>query len=285
MNEFNKLIDSFSESFKHYGIMLYSFKKQQEQLNMIPQILMPNINLYKQIEDFSKQTLIATKQIEDFSKSFSEIIKNTEESVRKFREMLSEPEFSRFEYKWVLHLSLRKMQYLYYLWKDGKKEEVHNYFLNYFNKKENCEDLILKFRNKDHFKSREHLMRLAIINHLNKNYEISIPLLIIQIDGISIDEGRLRKIVDKTGRRLIIENCRIFKNVSPEKKPPLAIFDKILKKIINTNIKHFYKWIEFLRKRRDEILHGKDIDYYKKEGAYFSTKLILTLDLMYDLFN
>jgi len=179
----------------------------------------------------------------------------------------NEEEFKKFEYNWTGFLTIPELKDLYKLWKEGNKEEVKDFFYNWFSDEKKINNLVEDFNKNDLFKPRIHILEKALKAHLSTDYELSIPIILSQIDGIFIKkhkdlEGQISYTCSKCGEKskAYLNANNIGRHLLNKKNEYLPFF---LNHIIDT-----------FDNLRNDILHGKKLDYADKD---LSTKLILTL--------
>jgi len=227
-------------------------------------------------EKFVKQAEYVTKFIKaiDFaplvsqSLSYSQIASSILESM-KFRD---EDEFKKFEYNWLGFLTLPEIKDFYKKWQAGKENDVRDFFFEMFNSEEKIDVLIEKFNKNEFFSQRIPIIKSALRAHLRGEYELSIPVLWTQFDGIFI---KAKKDAVKDKYITICDECGAKKAISPNAK---TIAKELAKE--KGFLKEFLEFvIDEYNKKRSKILHGLEINYMNKDD---SVKLILAL---YELYN
>jgi hypothetical protein len=183
----------------------------------------------------------------------------------------NEEEFKKFEYNWTGFLTIPELRELYGLWKEGKKEKVKDFFYNWFSDEKKINNLIEDFNKNDLFKPRIHILEKALNAHLSTDYELSIPIILSQIDGIFIDKHKAL-----TGLITFTSKCKDCGAIVKTKIPLNANnISKYLLKKENEYLPFFLDHVvDTFDNLRNDILHGKKLDYADKD---LSTKLILTL--------
>ena len=193
------------------------------------------------------------------------------DSMSESLNFTDDEEFKKFEYNWVGFLTIPEIKRLYGLWKKGEKDKVKDFFYQWFSDEKKIDDLINDFNKNDIFKPRMHILEKALKAHLNSDYELSIPIILSQIDGIFIEKHK-----DLAGK--ISHNNRCQNCGAKMKTPALLTANNISMYLLNKENKYlpFYlKHIIYIFSNfRNDILHGKKLDYPDKD---LSTKLILTL--------
>lgn len=195
----------------------------------------------------------------------------TFEALSKSFNFTSEEEFKKFEYNWAGFLTIPKLRELYELWKKGEKERVKDFFYQWFSDKEKIDNLIEDFNKNTIIKPRMHILGKALKAHLNSDYELSIPILLSQIDGIFIGKHK-----DLDGHISYTSKCK--KCGSEVKTNAQLNANNISKFLLNKENEYMPYFLEHIidtfDNLRHDILHGKKLDYADKD---LSTKLIVTL--------
>jgi len=189
------------------------------------------------------------------------------ESFSKSFNFTNEEEFKKFEYNWTGFLTIPELRKLYDLWKKGEKAKVKDLFYQWFSNEQKVDNLIEDFNKNDAFKPRMRILKKALKAHINSDYELSIPIILSQIDGIFIDkhknlDGQIVNTCQKCGgkSKAYLNANNISKFILNKQNEYMPFF---LEHIIDT-----------FENLRSGILHGKKLDYPDKD---LSTKLILTL--------
>jgi hypothetical protein len=183
----------------------------------------------------------------------------------------NEEEFKKFEYNWTGFLTIPELRELYELWKKGEKEKVKDFFYKWFSDDKKIMNLIKDFNKNEIFKPRILILEKALKAHLNSDYELSIPIILSQIDGIFIEK---HKALD--GSITFTSKCKDC-GASVKTTIPLNA-NNISKYLLNKENEYLPFFLEHIidtfDNLRNDILHGKKLDYADKD---LSTKLILTL--------
>ncbi|MFA5797821.1 MAG: hypothetical protein WC916_07365 [Candidatus Woesearchaeota archaeon] len=191
--------------------------------------------------------------------------------ISKSLKFEDEDEFETFEYNWAGCLTIHELKELYDLWKNGEKDKVRDFFYQWFSDKRKIDNLIENFRENDILRPRMPILEKAFQSHLDSDYELSIPVLISQIDGIFIEKHK-----DLDGQISFTHTCKICGGESKTKSYLTANnISKFLLKKQNRYMPFFLEHIiDTFDNLRNDILHGKKLDYANKD---LSTKLVLTL--------
>ena len=182
-----------------------------------------------------------------------------------------EDEFKKFEYNWAGFLTVDEIKVLYDLWKGGKEEEVKDFFFIWFSGKEKLETVIRKFESNDLFKPRVTIITKALEAHRKGDYELSVPILLAQIDGVFIEKHKdLMEVITSSVK------CNKCGNIVKSKIPINA--NNISSYLASKENKYLDNFLDYIhqtfREVRHDIMHGKKLDYADKD---LSTKLIATL--------
>lgn len=193
------------------------------------------------------------------------------ESISELFKFTDDGEFKKFEYNWAGFLTIPKIKELYELWKKDEKDKVKDFFYQWFSDKKEINNLIEDFNKNEIFEPRMHILEKALKAHLNSDYELSIPIILSQIDGIFIEKHK-----DLAGKISFNNKCQ---KCGAHMKTELPLnANNISKYILNKENKYLPYYLEHIidifSNLRNDILHGKKLDYPDKD---LSTKLILTL--------
>jgi len=249
------------------------------------QISTSTLNAIKNIQkinfDYLTQANKALEQISKINTSFLSSInpifniafkwEGLFESISKSFKFTDEEEFKKFEYNWAGFLTITELKELYRLWKKGEKEKVKDFFYKWFSDEKKVDNLIEDFNKNEIFSPRMHILGKALKAHLNSDYELSIPILLSQIDGIFIERHK-----DLDGEITFTHKCQECGAKVKTKAPLNAknISQHILKKENEYTLFFLQHIIDTFENLRNAILHGKKLDYPDKD---LSTKLIVTL--------
>jgi hypothetical protein len=145
---------------------------------------------------------------------------------------------------------------------------------------EYCEKNIdhLKARIKTYYPERANIVNKALDAHAREEYELSIPVLLTQVDGICY-------------QKLGNEFFRHFKTLSKEVKSKLSNDKALLcfleplldKSAINDCEFNMQKYINPLN--RHEILHGKKTDYANRKNSFKAISLLLYMTSIFIIFK
>ncbi|MCJ7816620.1 MAG: hypothetical protein MUP55_02070 [Candidatus Aenigmarchaeota archaeon] len=182
-------------------------------------------------------------------------------------EFMEEPEWKKFEYNWLGFLTIPEIKDFYQKWKEGKENEIREYFFRMFDSQEKIENLLGKLSGNKIFDERMIIIRDALEAHMKGKFTLSIPVLFSQIDGIFIESHK-----DIECYSAPCPQCNHTEKISPNAK---QISRKLLEKAGQS--RYIAEFLEFVIEKygpRSEILHGLSKDYADRD---LSTKLILAL--------
>lgn len=202
---------------------------------------------------------ISTEQIQVIFAHTQKRMANIDfDKIAKLKNRLDNIEKSDFEYKWLRYISISFGNELMELYEKGHNKEVNEFLIELFREKENIESFKIWLKNQPAYEERKQIIDDCLQAHLEKKFTLSIPTLLAQCDGIIIN-----KVVEEaiyTGKSARYVN---MKKVAKDGKIPMNLhFSQHLISIYGT--------------KRNNILHGKDINYYKN-GEELSVKAIWTL--------
>jgi len=146
-------------------------------------------------------------------------------------------------------------------------QDVDKIFLNFYNK-EKLEKLVGLWSEQDFIHHRIKIISEAVNAHIEGKYELSIPTLLPQLEGIIAD------IYQHTGR-MTFKNITDYVETIFERD---SRFDRVSKTFFQSIILEEFEWqgpVPFFS--RNAILHGADINYATPAN---SLRLILMLDLL-----
>jgi len=177
-------------------------------------------------------------------------------------------------HKWILHGELPITYSSFY-------DHTHNRFNNFVTDKEDVKQLLRLFRSNKFIKPYYKVINRALIAHINnrkEGYYVSIPLLLLSIDGIFIKFGEEKNIV-KGGR---IQG-KGYANMEKVLKELHALFDKnfcefMSKEQFKTRVWKYKKLWEF----RNDVMHGIQPNYANEQ---WSLRLIFVLLILSHTFK
>lgn len=127
------------------------------------------------------------------------------------------------------------------------------------------------------FNNRYEFISESLRCHKEGNYRVSIPIMLIQADGITLDIIEKHLFTKQDKRKKIIEE--IYKNeylTDALCLYPLLSDSAITANIYNRKVRDYYKF------NRHEILHGEDLEYGTRENSY---RCIMLLKYLIDVNN
>jgi len=228
---------------------------------------------------------IVNKFHKQFSENMNLINKQIEPIRRNFNEAISKIDFDQ-----IKSLPKRRKEHLLKLGEDGwcidlnmsveksliENEDYEEYFINHF---ENNIDNISSFI-KNKYPARKQIIHKAFKAHVNEDYELSIPVILTQIDGICFDNTN--------------ESIFIKHNYSPNTSSYVENLPNELRKawfaplaeelpISYSSKKRSNAQIDFtLQLNRHLVLHGESTDYPTRIN---SLKAISFLNYIAQLFE
>lgn len=171
--------------------------------------------------------------------------------------------------------SLPELKELYLLWKNNDKNEIDQFFNRWFSERQKINNLIGALHENELFRPRMHIIEKALLAHLDGHYELSIPILLSQIDGVFLEKCRRdasmcidcglgnassKRIGERSRDYFCFDANNVSRNILRKDNDYICFF-----------LDHILKTFETIR---HDILHGIKIDYPEKD---FSTKLIVSM--------
>jgi len=164
----------------------------------------------------------------------------------------------------VLNISIPELSDLYINIMEGKVDAVDEYLVKY------CDTNLDKLENRidQKYQNRKIILKKAILAHKNGDYELSIPVILSQVDGICLDA---------TGAEFFYKRYKISKivNKMANDDPHLLcylvpFFETSAINDCEDNMKKYPNSIN-----RHEILHGKNTTYANKLNSYKAISLLI----------
>lgn len=261
------------ESIRKNLINLVNFSTQS---GLTPQITKAVEEMRKASISFIEKTIEIKRALEQTTReSFvlgAEMIKRWQEKESKLRRKLKDDKV--FLIPSFKDLPLLTVYGLFLKHEDKKAIEVYH---DIFSVEKNTNYLLKQWCKLPHFQKRLPILKKALKAHLNKDFELSIPVLIAQFEGIFCEKAE----IDKYSSTKDID--RLMKRDESWSKEDKEIFyeivDKQIFKSLSEKNSNFVKEFKKLNHaNRNLIQHGKDISYYKK--PMYSTRVILLLDFL-----
>jgi len=156
------------------------------------------------------------------------------------------------------------------------KQNPWEFFDNEFTCNETVHALLDFWRGTELFQPRITILEKALLAHLEKNYVVSIPMLLIQIDGALVDLLPGSKSIGSRTEKIKNTKASSFQKTTEGE----ASVEEIVCEVLIDQL--FKKWFpgDGLHKdsfpNRHQILHGCDLEYFNQ--PYYSLKCILLLD-------
>jgi len=126
------------------------------------------------------------------------------------------------------------------------------------------------------FTSRSTFIEEALKHHNENNYMTSIPLMLIQADGITMDILGIPLFDHQGKRKELMKNTYIEDN---DIRDYLSLLPLIIDSAISAN-RNARKVKSYYRFNRHEILHGEDLNYGTRENSY---RCIMLLKYLIDV--
>lgn len=160
-----------------------------------------------------------------------------------------------------------------------KNKTMLEIYDEYFSTEENLMHLYESWMDNKFFKERAPILKQCLIAHFNKQYELSIPVMYIQIEAICKNLIRMEGQTNyKELKNLLIEQYK----ATVENKDGLLKFlsDDFAVEFITGQVFEHFKAYNCLSiyPNRHEIIHGTDNTYYLKPHA--SLRCILLMDML-----
>ncbi len=146
-------------------------------------------------------------------------------------------------------------------------------FKNFITQKKEIPEVLKILKSNKFVKPYSKIIRSALIGHCKKDYYVSIPLLILSIDGIFIKYGKEKGIVVK-GR---IKGKRKHANMDSVLEEIYSLFDKSFKDFMTKSIKSKAWKYKGLWQFRNDVMHGIQPNYNDRQ---WSLRLIFVLTIL-----
>jgi len=242
------------------------YKEIISEVNLVTELIMTGAPLLRRID------MSLPEYIEGFH-SFINYINNFTENTSKALRIL-------YGYGWYVDFINIDMitMHLYSYRIINNENEVNLYLIKTYNE---VADKILKKIVKM-FPHRESIISKAFSAHKNKDYELSIPVLLTQIDGICFDYTKY--VYFKKTKSLNPTISKYFNDIKVNElfSRLLEPFNKTTPLSQNTDINEIYDKY-FLN--RHMILHGKDINYATEINSCKTISFIAYVVSIFDYLN
>lgn len=307
ISEFSSIVKNINEPLKElkdFPLSLSSYSRQMDTLTAISQpIKAYQENIAKSVSpilsSFGEEAFKPFKKLIENINPLSLVSSELQESIKKIARPLVDPDFCeslkkhmdiedqksianhKYLKKYSCFLSPFVASNLYTEQLEELEEQGKNpwdYLENFFSSRDTCEDLIKYWSSKPTYQKRIHFFKRAIEAHIAKDYVVSIPLLLIQFDGLIIDLfPSLKKMCDRT---------KTITRLAPEQKDGiLGVYQEMMGETIIAGIisdvilETWFPGDEIKRgeyPNRHQILHGGDLNYHDQEK--YSLKCIMIID-------
>ena len=203
--------------------------------------------IYKTIDAFAE----IQKQIEKFHQNFKEL-KEKSDKIKSSDE------------KWILYKEMPISALQSY---DPDKKEFENFIKN----ESDLSFYVNEITKNKNFKRAETILKKAINSHINKDFEISIPLLLICIDGAFYSYGLQKKIISQGNNPKLPNKKHVnFKNTSNYLDAQYSELSRELIEFMGKDNSELWNF-------RNEVLHGVNPLY---ANSQWSIKLIFLIFLL-----
>jgi len=208
------------------------------------------------------------KQVLPIKKEFLEPLNTTITIINRILAIRQKPIYKNFQFNWLTFLPIDQMLFLLRLHKNGKDQEIEKMLVRVSKDK----SYLTKFE-KDLSSIKILRNRLGIINsaleaHSIGNYELSIPSLLSQIEGILWDIASIKNIA--YGQFIVTRNGRMI-----ECHGAYNLVDQThMYDLMDWTLADFFLKAIYTKTFRHGILHGRITNYAKEED---SMKLVMLL--------
>jgi hypothetical protein len=244
------------------------------------------INVQSSIDDLNRTTSNLRKAISEYFAKPDSIGEKIKEAIRNIQEYYEKiPDVIRYsmlvlaEQGWYLNINMTssvvlRLQAMVY---DGKNEEVDNLLMEYFNGKivEIEEELV-----SNHVR-RSTLLHAAFKAHRRGEYELSIPVLIAQADGICsevIGYQLFRK--DRKGSPYI---AKYVKEIVADKYKSAFLFP--FTQDLPIHYSERKRNGSFSALNRHQVLHGESVNYGTRLNSFKAISLVYYISTVLNLSN
>lgn len=237
----NKTDDSLNNSFKNLNDrLLETAFAAKGYLRLIYDQLAPFLELHAQIEKMFENVKLIEPSI-DWPKTLETLKKIIEELPEQLKETL----LLSGKHGWFYdsELPLSNMLKIKRLFEEGKTAEAEAMFISYY--KDNLADIELRINTS--WSKRAKIITAAFEAHRNGKYELSIPVMLIQADGIFGEIFSLQLCKARHNHQFREAQCDLY--AYPLSQPlPLSLNE-------------FEREENFQGLNRHLVLHGKSVDY------------------------
>ncbi len=207
-------------------------------------------------------------QISHLKKKFLEPLFDLAKFVNLLLELEQKTIFKEFEFNWLTFLPVDQMLNLLNLHKEGKDEEIKQMLIRVSQDRSYLDKFKKDISGIQLITHRMPILTKALDAHADKKYELSIPCLLAQIEGILWDIAvdnhiafgtriitRRGRTTDSKGAYNLVAHTQMYNLMSD------TLADFFLDKIYTQSYRHW-------------ILHGRKTDYANADG---SMKLVMLL--------
>jgi hypothetical protein len=217
---------------------------------------------------------IINPYITDITKSFKRLadgIRETEEDIKTFKATIVELGYPPHE-----SIDIKRLRYIARDYRDNGKEHVEKYideFMVSFYDSQMLSNISLEWENIAHVKKRLPLLRNSIMAYNQGMYDLVVPSLLSQFEGIIVDGFK----VDGYVNGVIISILLDYLLLKNQEFDSSISFDDAIHKYYSDKILAGFKHGSSIKSdvSRNAILHGADTNFGKQTVAL---KVILLMD-------
>lgn len=240
-----------------------NFHQQQREMLKSLAPLQINISLQaamsKRIAEIAKPIITQTRMLSKAAKEY----KRRGDKIKKS------------EQRWILYDKLPIVLLSFY--------DVDNHkFVNFLNHSDEVKVYIKMLKTNKYFLPHIKIIERAFLAHSQKDYEVSIPLFFICIDGVLINFGKKNGLVSGKNIKKKVKGRKPLanmKSISKEVEGTYGIIDKKFISFMDKEVKSNVRKYKGLWQFRNDVMHGIQPNYSDEQ---WSIKLIFVLRLLYD---
>jgi len=276
----DKILEPYRQIQKMFESQREKFKFAEEVRAKHESFVLPLISIQKSFENITKiSQILADSSIQKYFEQFKNIGQKINEHLKKTPESL----ILLANYGWYLNFDSRfnLPNKLGQLIREDKIEEVDEFLIEYYN--ENIDRMFNDLSN--HFPERKEIFIQILASHKKKQYYLTIPCVLAQIDGICFD-STTRKFFIKEKKnkdfRFLPEIAEEFANITS------SIADAFSRPIFNQMpiSAHESKLDNFpVQLNRHLIMHGIDKNYGDEKNSLKCISLLFYLSDMLTLID
>lgn len=226
------------------------------------------------IEQQKMSSKIINPYITEITKSFKKIadgIKETEEDIKTFKVAIVELGYPPHE-----SIDMRRLRYIARDYRENGKEHVEKYidkFMIWFYDSQMLNNISLEWEDIEHIKKRLPLLRNSIMAYNQGMYDLVVPSLLSQFEGIIVDGFKIKGYVNGAIISILLDYL-LLKNRDYNSS---LSFDDAIHKYYSEKILASFEHGASIKSdvSRNAILHGADTNFGKQTVAL---KVILLMD-------